>query len=57
LILFDSAKQLSGDIALPKNGKLMTSLPGDRLLFQIIDPDVEEDFILYSIYEVVATIK
>jgi len=57
LILFDSSKQLSGDIALPKNGKLMTSLQGGRLLFQIIDPDVEEDFIRYSIYKVIATIK
>jgi hypothetical protein len=57
LILFNSSKQLSGDIALPKNGKLMTSLAGDRLLFQIIDPDVEEDFIRYSIYKVVSTIK
>jgi hypothetical protein len=57
LILLNSSKQLSGDIVLPKNGKLMTSLPGDRLLFQIIDPDVEEDFIRYSIYKVITTIK
>ena len=53
LILFDQNNQLSGDIPMPKNGKLMISLPGKRLLFQIVDPEVEEDFIRYEIYEVV----
>jgi hypothetical protein len=53
LILFDNTKQVSGDIALPANGKLMTSLPGNRLLFQLIDPNLEEDFVRYGIYKVV----
>lgn len=53
LILFDQTKQLSGDIPMPKNGHLMIALPGNRLLFRIDDPDVEEDFIRYEIYEIV----
>lgn len=53
LILFDQKKQLSGDIPMPKNGHLMISLPGNRLLFQIKDPEVEEDFIRYEIYQIV----
>ena len=57
LILFDNTKQVSGDIALPANGKLMTSLPGNRLLFQLIDPNLEEDFVRYGIYKVVGISK
>lgn len=53
LILFDQAKQVSGDIPMPKNGHLMISLPGNRLLFKIVDPDIEEDFLRYAIYEIV----
>jgi hypothetical protein len=53
LIFFDQTKQLSGDIPLPKNGKLMIALPGNRLLFKIENPEVEEDFVRYEIYEVV----
>ena len=55
LIFFDRTKQLSGDIPLPKNGKLMIALPGNRLLFKIENPEVEEDFVRYEIYEVVKT--
>lgn len=53
LILFDQKKQLSGDIPMPKNGHLMISLPENRLLFKIVDPDVEEDFVRYEIYQIV----
>ncbi|MCH7402311.1 hypothetical protein ACFOUP_03570 [Belliella kenyensis] len=53
LIVFDGTKQVSEDIELPVNNKLMTALPGNRLLFQIVDSEVEEDFIQYVIYEVV----
>jgi hypothetical protein len=53
LIAFDKTKQLTGDLSLPENGKLMISLPGNRLLFQIENPDVEEDFIRYEIYQMV----
>lgn len=52
LILFNSEKQLSGDIKMPKNGKLMASLQGNQLLFKIVDPDVEEDFITYRVYKI-----
>lgn len=51
LILFDGAKQLSGDLPLPINGKLTMTLPNNRLLVQLINPDVEEDFIRYGIYK------
>ena len=53
IIVFDGSKQLTGDLPLPSNGKIMMSLPGNRLLVQLINPDVEEDFIRYGIYEVV----
>jgi hypothetical protein len=53
LILFDKTKQVSGDIPLPTNGKVTMALPDNRLLIQLINPDVEEDFIRYGIYKVV----
>ena len=53
LILFDGTKQVSGDIPLPTNGKVTMALPENRLLVQLINPDVEEDFIRYGIYKVV----
>ncbi len=53
LILFDGTKQISADIPLPTNGKVTMALPGNRLLIQLINPDVEEDFIRYGIYKVV----
>ncbi len=53
LIFFDHTKQLSSDIPFPKNGKLMIALPGNKLLFKIDNPEVEEDFIRYEVYKVV----
>lgn len=53
MIFFDEKIQLSNDIPMPKNGKLMISLPGNRLLFKIVDPEVELDFIRYEVYKVV----
>lgn len=53
LILFDGTKQLSGDLPLPINGKLTMTLPNNRLLVQLINPDVEEDFIRYGIYKLI----
>jgi len=53
LIVFDESQQLTEDLSLPVNGKLMISLPGNRLLIQIENPDVEEDFIRYEIYQIV----
>src|SRR5690606_28903869 len=46
-ILFDQNRQLSGDLTIPEQGKVMTSLPGNRLLLKAVNPDVEEDFIRY----------
>lgn len=53
LILFDGVKQISDDIKFPINGRLMTSLPENKLLFQLIDPNIEEDFIRFGIYRIV----
>ena len=53
LIFFDSEKQLTDDISVPKNGEFMAVLPGQKLLFKIIDPEVEEDFITYEVYQAV----
>lgn len=53
LILFDRSKQISGDIFLPKNGKLTMALPENKLLIQLINRDVEEDFVRYGIFIIV----
>lgn len=52
LILFDGTKQLSADIPLPTNGKVTMALPGNKLLIQMINPDLEEDFIRYGVYKI-----
>ncbi|MFO7824471.1 MAG: hypothetical protein R6V72_11085 [Cyclobacterium sp.] len=52
LIFFDQNKQISNDIALP-NGTIELTLPGNRLLVKLIDPDVEEDFIRFGIYKLI----
>jgi len=53
LILFDGGRQVSGDIQMPKNGNLMLSLPENRLLFKIVDPNTEEDFIRFGVFKLV----
>ena len=53
IILFKDGEQLTGELSLPLNGKLMAVLPGNRLLMQLVNPDVEEDFIRYGIYRLV----
>lgn len=53
LIIFENYEQVSQDIPVPKNGKLMMGLPGNRMLFQLNDPSIEEDFIRYQVYEVI----
>jgi hypothetical protein len=53
LILFEDTKQLTGDIKLPANGKLMATLPDNKLLFQLIDPTKEEDYIRFGVYVLV----
>ena len=51
LILFDEKKQISSDLLVPANGKIKTTLPGARFLVKIDNPDVEEDFVRYGIFE------
>ncbi|MDR7128308.1 hypothetical protein J2X69_000636 [Algoriphagus sp. 4150] len=53
LILFDGNRQVSEDIPMPTNGHLMLGLLDDQLLFKIVDPDVEEDFIRYQVFKLV----
>ena len=52
LILFDQNCQLSGDLALPVKGIIMSSIPGNRLLVRVENSEVEEDFTRYVIYKV-----
>lgn len=53
LIVFDGSKQVSSDISLPTYGKLMTVLPENKLLFQLIDPNMEEDVVQFGIYKLI----
>lgn len=53
LIMFDQNRQLSGDLALPVKGIIMTSLPGNRLLVRVENSEVEEDFTRYVIIRVI----
>ncbi|MFD2036242.1 hypothetical protein ACFSKL_15670 [Belliella marina] len=52
LILFDQNKQISHDLTIPENGVIMTSLPGNRLLFKEVNPEREEDFSRYIIFKI-----
>ncbi|MFO7824470.1 MAG: hypothetical protein R6V72_11080 [Cyclobacterium sp.] len=51
LILFDQSGQLTNDLAIPY-GKITMSLPGNRLLVKLENPDIEEDFIRYGIFQI-----
>lgn len=55
LIIFDNTKQLTGDLPLPPNAKVMMSLPENCLLAQLINKDVEEDFIRYGVFKLMET--
>ncbi|WP_075349105.1 hypothetical protein [Algoriphagus marinus] len=50
LILFKDSKQISGDIPIPY-GEIQMALPGNRLLIRLINPDEEEDFMRFGIFE------
>ncbi|SFO16998.1 hypothetical protein SAMN04488519_104145 [Algoriphagus ornithinivorans] len=52
LILFNQKNQLSNDIIIPERGIIMTSLPGNRLLVKLVNPDKEEDFTRFTIYRI-----
>lgn len=51
LILFNQTGQLTKDLAIPY-GKITMSLPGNRLLIKLKNPDIEEDFIRYGIFKI-----
>lgn len=51
LIVFDQTRQVSKDLPVPANGTITTSLPNNRFLVLIENPEVEEDFIRYGIFE------
>ncbi|WP_144604183.1 hypothetical protein [Algoriphagus algorifonticola] len=51
LILFKDGKQISGDIRIPY-GEIQMALPGNRLLIRLINPDKEEDFMRFGIFEI-----
>jgi hypothetical protein len=53
LIIFDQNHQLSQDLTLPVKGAIRTSLPGNRLLVRVENPEIEEDFTRYIILKVV----
>ncbi|WP_162415987.1 hypothetical protein [Cyclobacterium roseum] len=54
LILFNQSGQLTKDMKIPY-GKITMSLPGNRLLIKLENPDIEEDFIRYGIYKLTDT--
>ena len=51
LILFQNDKQLTNDLAIPY-GKIAMSLPDNKLLVKLENPEIEEDFIRYGIFKV-----
>lgn len=53
LILFDQTRQLSRDLTIPEQGIIMTSLPGNRLLIKVVNPELEEDFTRYAIFMII----
>jgi WD40 repeat protein len=52
LIIFDQEKQLSEDLQIPY-GEIKISLPGNSILIKLLNPEEEEDFIRYGIFELV----
>ncbi|MFC4874549.1 hypothetical protein [Negadavirga shengliensis] len=52
LILFDHSEQLSDDIPVPY-GTIQLVLPNNRFVVQLVNPDLEEGFIRYGIFELV----
>ncbi|MHA7131770.1 hypothetical protein [Algoriphagus namhaensis] len=50
LILFKDGKQVSDDIPIPY-GEIQMALPDNRLLIRLINPDEEEDFLRFGIFE------
>jgi hypothetical protein len=54
IILFDLERQISADLKLPVRGSVMTSVPGNRLLVKVDNPESEEDFSRYHLYRIVA---
>lgn len=51
IILFDENKQLSEDMKIPY-GQIKIAMPNNSILIKLINPDEEEDFIRYGVYQV-----
>lgn len=51
IIIFDEEKQLSKDLEIP-HGQIKIGMPNNSILVKLINPDEEEDFVRYGIYQI-----
>lgn len=51
IIIFDEEKQLSKDLQIPY-GQVKIAMPNNSILIKLINPDEEEDFVRYGVYQV-----
>lgn len=51
IIIFDEEKQLSKDLQIPY-GQVKIAMPNNSVLIKLINPDEEEDFVSYGVYQV-----
>ncbi len=51
IIIFDEEKQLSKDLEIPY-GQIKIAMPNNSILVKLINPDQEEDFVRYGIYQI-----
>ncbi|MCH7412836.1 hypothetical protein MM213_05010 [Belliella sp. R4-6] len=51
VILFDERKQLSNDMKIPY-GQIKIAMPNNSILIKLLNPDEEEDFVRYGVYQV-----
>lgn len=51
IIIFDEEKQLSKDLQIPY-GQVKIAMPNNSILIKLINPEEEEDFVRYGIYQV-----
>ncbi|MFN3802886.1 hypothetical protein [Belliella pelovolcani] len=51
IIIFDEEKQLSKDLEIP-HGQIKIAMPNNSILVKLINPDEEEDFVRYGVYQI-----
>lgn len=51
IIIFDEEKQLSKDLQIPY-GQVKIAMPNNSILIKLINPEEEEDFVRYGVYQV-----